>query len=63
MIEMSCPICGQSVQKSRESVRDVKNHVVCHNEYYTHYKDVNGNDILNKLPEALVAAPEHRFKH
>jgi uncharacterized Zn finger protein (UPF0148 family) len=60
-IKTQCPICGESVNKSRESDREVKHHVVCQNEYYIHYRDVNGLDVLNKHTEARVNAPEKRF--
>ncbi len=60
-VKMSCPICGRPVHKSRPSDREIKNHVVCQNEYYVHYTDVNGMDVLNKHTEAHVNAPEKRF--
>lgn len=60
-IKMNCPICGNQVHKSRPSDREIKHSVLCQNEYYIHYKDVNGLDVLNKHTEAHVNAPEKRF--
>lgn len=60
-IKTRCPICNGEVNKSRPSDREVKSNVLCQNEYYVHYKDVNGLDVLNKHTEAHVNAPEKRF--
>jgi predicted RNA-binding Zn-ribbon protein involved in translation (DUF1610 family) len=61
-VEMKCPICNHEVIKSRESEREIKNNVMCENEYYVHYKNVHDQDVLNKFPEANVNSPETRFK-
>lgn len=60
-IKMKCPICNGEVHKSRPSDREIKHNVLCQNEYYIHYRDVNGHDVLNKHHEAHVNAPEKRF--
>jgi hypothetical protein len=61
-IKTFCPICSKDVIKTREVEREVKTNVLCVNEYYVHYRDAHGRDVLNKFPEANVNSPETRFK-
>jgi hypothetical protein len=60
-IKTICPICNTEVIKTRELDREIKTNVICANEFYVHYRDTNGRNVLNKYPEALVSAPENRF--
>lgn len=60
-IQTHCPICDHSVTKIKESDRELKNKVVCTNEFYIHYVDHDGNHILNKFHEAKTREPKDRF--
>jgi len=61
MIETHCPICDKPVTKIKETDHEIKNHVICQNEFYIHYVDTKGANVLIKHPEAHVNAPEKRF--
>lgn len=58
----TCPICGGLVNKPTKSDAERRNMIVCENEYYVHFVDRNGHDVLQQFITPRTSPDNIRFK-
>lgn len=58
----NCPICGIRVNKPTKSDEERRNMIVCENEYYVHFVNRKGHNILQQFITPRTSPDEIRFK-